>query len=168
MRQELEIHGAFVSGDLEALQRILGHPRGFPNTPLPPGLGESCLDYAIGHSPLPFIRGLLECGADPDYAHAGGFPSLLAALSTERADRYEILSLLIDHGADLQQRGISDYTPLHYAAARDDARAVELLLARGADPEARTRIDEGATPLEEAQLLGCERAARALGAAGTK
>lgn len=162
MRQEMEIHAAFVRGDLEGLQRALGHPRGFPNTPLPPGLGEHCLAYAIGHSPVAFIRALLERGADPNYADAGGFPSLMAALSSERADKYEILGLLLEYGAAVRQRGINDYTPLHYAAARDDAKAVELLLVHGADPDARTRIDEFATPLEEAEHLGCTEAARVL------
>lgn len=39
------------------------------------------------------------------------------------------------------------------AATRNDARAVELLLAHGADPAARTRIDELTTPLAEAERL---------------
>ena len=63
---------------------------------------------------------------------------------------------------------MNDYTPLHYAAARDDARAVELLLAHGADPDARTRIDDRAKPLEEAERLGSTRAARVLRVGGTK
>lgn len=162
MRHAIEIHAAFVNGDLAGLQRALGDPPAFPDAALPPGVGEHCLEYAIYHSPLAFIRTLLERGADPNYAHAGGFPSLLAALSTDRPDRYEILELLLEHGADVQQRGVNDHTPLHHAAARDDAVAVRLLLARGADPHARTRVDDLATPLEEAERLGCARAARAL------
>jgi uncharacterized protein len=43
---------------------------------------------------------------------------------------------------------------LHYAVARNDARAVELLLAFGADPDARTNIDDYATPLQEAENAG--------------
>jgi ankyrin repeat protein len=57
---------------------------------------------------------------------------------------------------------VNDYTPLHHAAARDDAEAVLLLLAHGADPSARTRIDDRTTPLEEAERGGCSRAAAAL------
>jgi uncharacterized protein len=37
-----------------------------------------------------------------------------------------------------------------------------LLLAHGADPHARTRIDHCATPLEEAERLGRSAAARIL------
>ena len=47
-----------------------------------------------------------------------------------------------------------DYTPLHHAASRDDAIAVTMLLDRGADPTARTRIDNYGTPLEEAEQFG--------------
>ena len=57
---------------------------------------------------------------------------------------------------------MNDWTPLHHAAATDDVRAIELLLAHGADPNARTRIDDHATPLAEAEHLGRTEAARIL------
>jgi ankyrin repeat protein len=83
-------------------------------------------------------------------------------LSSARADKYEIIELLLASGADIQQRGINDWTPLHYAAANDDVEAMERLLAHGADPAARTTIDHCATPLEEAAHLGRTEALRAL------
>ena len=158
----IAIHEAYRRGDLEALRAALGNPPDFPNCRGPQALGEIILEYAIYHSPLPFVRALLELAADPNYQDHAGFPSLIAALSSERADRYQIIELLLSFGADIQQRGVDDYTPLHYAAAADDLRAIELLLAHGADPEARTRIDDHATPLEEAQLLGRSKAAQTL------
>jgi uncharacterized protein len=57
---------------------------------------------------------------------------------------------------------LNDWTPLHYADSLDDPAAIELLLAHGADAEARTRIDDYATPLEEAEILNRRRAAEAL------
>ena len=82
------------------------------------GGGEIILEYAIYHSPLAFIRRLLELGADPNYGDHAGFPSLIAALSCgARKDRDEILELLLANGADIQQRGMNDYTPLHTALA---------------------------------------------------
>ena len=132
-------------------------------------MGEIILEYAIYHSPLFFIRELLELGADPNYGDHAGFPSLIAALSAaERPDMYEILELLLSSGADVQQRGHNDYTPLHYAAAMEDIRAMELLLAHGADLNARTRIDDYATPLEEMEILGREKAAAFLRKAAEK
>jgi len=62
--------------------------------------------------------------------------------------------LLLDHGADVGQRGVNDYTPLHLAAAQGDLEMVELLLAHGADPNEITRIDDYETALEVAAAGG--------------
>jgi len=162
MSDAILIHEAYRRGDLEALKTLLGDPPHFPNCRGPVGTGEIVLEYAIYHSPLSFVRALLELGADPNYGDHAGFPALIAALSTDRADRYELLELLLAFGADLQQCGLNDWTPLHHAAANDDVEGIKLLLARGADPTARTRIDDFSTPLEEAERLGRIDAARLL------
>ncbi len=157
------IHEAFKRGDLETLRALLGNPPDFPNCRGPRGVGEIILEYAIYWSPLPFIRSLLELGANPNYPDHAGFPSLIAALSTQRTDKLEVIELLVSFGADIKARGVNDYTPLHYAASLDDVRAVELLLRHGADPQARTTIDDYETPLELAVRYGKARAADALG-----
>jgi len=158
----MALHQAYRRGDLAALRAALGDPPDFPNVCNPPGFEAGCLEYAIYHSPLVFVRTLLELGAEPSYPDDAGFPCLIAALSTGRPDRLAIVELLLAHGADIEQRGINDHTPLHYVAASDDVQAIELLLAHGADPGARTRIDDCATPLEEARMLGRQVAAEAL------
>jgi uncharacterized protein len=61
------IDAAFRAGDFEGLRDALGSPDGFPDVNGPITIGH-CLEYAIYHSPLPFIRLLLERGADPNYA----------------------------------------------------------------------------------------------------
>jgi uncharacterized protein len=156
------IHEAYKRGDLEALKELLGNPPNFPNCRGPQGMGEIILEYAIYWSPLEFIQKLLEIGADPNYGGHAGFPSLIATLSTDRADKIEILKLLLSSGADVQQRGVNGYTPLHYAAALNDPKAVELLLVHGADPNARTNVDDFSTPLEEAVQGGHADAVAAL------
>jgi ankyrin repeat protein len=162
MHDALAIHDAYKRGDLEGLRSLLGDPPDFPNGPGLAGAGEIILEYAIYHSRLPFIRTLLELGADPNYKDHAGFPSPIAALSSGRADRYEIFRLLLAFGADVQARGFNDWTPLHHAAATDDLDGIRLLMAHGADPDARTRIDHFATPLEEAEQLGHAAAVRLL------
>lgn len=162
MSNAIAIHEAYKKGDLEALKAALGDPPDFPNCRGPMGVGEIVLEYAIYHSPLRFIRALLELGADPNYGDHAGFPSLIAALSSARKDRYAVIELLLDFGADIQQRGVNGYTPLHYAAATRDLQGIELLIARGADPDARTDVDDFATPLEEAKILGLTEVVEAL------
>jgi ankyrin repeat protein len=155
------IDAAFRTGDFEGLRAALGSPAGFPDVSGPMTIGH-CLEYAIYHSPLSFIRVLLERGADPNYGDHTGFPSLIAALacvrsapgSPARADAHEILELLLAAGADPNQRGVNDYTPLHWAAGEGDERALRLLLAHGADATARTRIDDCETPREVAASAG--------------
>ncbi|MDH5774635.1 MAG: ankyrin repeat domain-containing protein [Nitrospirota bacterium] len=160
----LSVHDAFVRGDLEGLKNALGCPEDFPNNPVPweLAIGDHVLEYAIYHSPMSFIRGLLELGADPNYEAPAGFPSLIAAISSTRKDRAEMIDLLLSFGADLQQRGVNDYTPLHDAVSRQDQQVVVLLLSRRADAFARTRIDAYATPIEEANILGLTETATLL------
>jgi ankyrin repeat protein len=162
MCDPIAIDDAYKRGDLAALKAALGDPPGFPNCRGPAGVGEIVLEFAIYHSPLAFVQTLLELGAEANYADHAGFPSLIAALSTDRGDRYEIVEMLLSFGADIQDRGINGYTPLHYAASLDDPKAVELLMAHGADPGAKTDVDDFNTPLEEAELLGRSNAAETL------
>jgi len=82
------------------------------------------------------------------------FLRLIAALDRDRDDKHDVLGLLLSFGADPQQRGINDWTPLHCAVVKRDLKALALFLAHGADPNARTRIDDGATPLEDAERIG--------------
>jgi hypothetical protein len=155
------IHEAFRQGDLAALRTAVDDPVLVPNGRMPGTIG-SCLVYAIYHSPLPFIRTLLEIGADPNAPVDDGFPPLIAALSctreapgaTKRSDVADVLRLLLTSGADPNQRGINDYAPLHMAVAERNLLAVQILLEAGADPSLRTRID------------ACETAGEMAGSAG--
>ena len=166
------IDEAIKSGDLEALGGAVEDPGRILDVSLHEAIG-SCLEYAIYHAPSSFIRQILELGADPNPADHAGFPPLIAALScsrphagsTARSDVLEILELLLRAGADPDQRGLNDYTPLHMAVAEGNAGAVVLLLAHGADPALRTRIDDLETPREIAEALGNAELAALLAAA---
>ena len=151
------IDAAFRAGDLAAVE----DPHAVPNGPMPLAIGP-CLEYAIYHSPLSFIRTLLEIGADPNPEDRIGFPPLIAALSCSRSQPgaparpnvAHILRLLLTFRADPTQRGINDYTAMHMAVAERNAVAVAILLEAGADPRLRTRIDECETPREMAEGMG--------------
>jgi ankyrin repeat protein len=154
------IDDAFRRGDLDALRGAVDDPALVPNGQMPLTIG-TCLVYAIYHSPLPFIRTLLEIGADPNAPVHDGFPPLIAALScsrdapgARRTDVNEIIRVLLSFKADVHQRGINDYTPLHMAVAERNIAAIHVLLESGADRDLRTRIDECQTPLEMARAIG--------------
>jgi ankyrin repeat protein len=168
-KQFLQIDAAFKTGDLNALRAAVDDPAVVPNGRMPETIGP-CLVYAIYHSPLAFIRTLLETGADPNAPADDGFPPLIAALScardmpgkTGRPDVADVLRLLLSFGADPNQRGINDYTPLHMAVAERHLLAVQILLDGGADPDLRTRIDSCETPVEMAKGAGLEDIAAVL------
>ncbi|MCK1293042.1 hypothetical protein [Bradyrhizobium sp. 30] len=75
-------------------------------------------------------------------------------ISTLRADRMDLLRLLRALGADAQQRGLSDWTPPHYAVSLDDGDAVEPLFENGPDVEARIRIDDCVRPVQLTESCG--------------
>ena len=72
---------------------------------------------------------------------AKGTPMHAAAI----AGYVDVLSLLFEHGADLEGRNDYDRTPLHEASYNGKIDAQQCLLDRGADIDARDNID--CTPL---------------------
>jgi ankyrin repeat protein len=149
------VDDAFKAGNFDALGVALGgSARWFDERmPFELGLGHP-LEYAIYWSPVPFVSALLDAGSNPNYEDNAGFPSIIAALSTERPDRLELIHILLQHGADPNMRGVNDWTPLHHAVSRRDAEAIRLLLHSGANPSLRTRIDDYETALEGAERAG--------------
>lgn len=166
-----KIDAAFHAGDLDALRAAVDDPAIIPNGPMPIDIGP-CLVYAVYHSPLAFIRTLLDIGADPNPEGHDGFPPLIAALSCSnprpgtfgRRDVPDVIKLLLDYRSDPNQRGINDYTPLHMAVAERNLPAIRVLLAGGADPRLRTRIDDVETPRQMAEKAGLTEIAAALAA----
>jgi len=71
-----------------------------------------------------------------------------------------VIARLLDAGADPNQRGINDWTALMMAVVETNVEAVRLLLARGADPALRTRIDDYETALDIAKAGAIRRPER--------
>ncbi len=88
---------------------------------------------------------------------AGETPLMLAALH----GRLDWMRRLVERGAAIDREG---WSPLHYAAAGPEPRAVALLLDRGAAIDARS--PNGTTPLMMAARYGAEASASLLLAGG--
>ena len=86
----------------------------------------------------------------------------LVALRAALGEPDNVPKLLLSFGADPDQRGLNDYTPLHMAVSERSPEALKLLLASGANPTLRTRIDDYETPREMAEKAGMSEIAALL------
>jgi hypothetical protein len=129
--------------------------------------GETPLLRAAYSGHAGIVRRLLEHGAAPEARDGSGNAALnLVSWSDDAADRLGCAAALLDHGADVNVRGMHGATPLIDAAMRDRARMIALLAARGADLEARDAL--GYTALQRATQNRYEDSVRALLAAGAR
>ncbi|MGH7481897.1 MAG: ankyrin repeat domain-containing protein, partial [Longimicrobiales bacterium] len=162
-----EFKRAFDARDAGAVRGLLErHPdaRALIDAPLFP-FDSPALVCVAGGNDLALVDVLLELGADPNRRSdwwAGGFHALhsargdvadrlLAAGATPDAcaaanlDRLDLLRRILDDDpARVHERGGDGQTPLHFARSRP---VVDLLLERGADPDARD-VDHRATPAQ--------------------
>lgn len=163
MRRSIALERALRAGDLDAARDALAEPDAFPNS-VDSYTGSTVLRLALFDAPVTTVTTLLAAGADPSFEALDGFPSvLLVLLHRDDADeRRALVVALLARGADPDARGINDWTGLHVAAARGDEDMVRLLLDAGADPGARTRIDDLTTPADEADAAGHHDLARML------
>ncbi len=115
-------------------------------------IGDSILIYAIYHGPKSLVNDLLALGAAACPDVNDGFPPMVALMSTQRDDKYELIQTLADAGANVDEPGVNDQTALSWAIGQGDAEGVQLLLLLGADPHRRTRIDDRTSPLDEAEV----------------
>lgn len=143
--------------------RLLLEAGADPNRPGPNGL--SPLDLAVAVEDPRIVALLLKAGASPNpnpnpqanlpqpdraaIAPAAEGPALWQAV--RRGDR-DVVSLLLDHGADANAPTGTGVTMLHEAVRRRDRDIVALLVDAGADATARDA--SGRTPLDDAVALG--------------
>lgn len=142
-----------LTDDVAAFEMVKAKVPKFPNG-TDTFLGRHWLTNAIGSCSLASVQWIIEQNVDLDYCDAEGATAFSASIDRSRGDRYEILKMLISAGADVNIKGMNTYTPLHLATRRSDMKAIDILLAAGADPTIITDIDNYATPEEEARICG--------------
>jgi uncharacterized protein len=161
MRAYIDLERALREGDVARARAALGDPPGFSSVN-DPYTRTPLLALALSWAPVEVVEELLALGADPNFEALDGFPALVGLILSERDDRHVLFELVLEAGADVDRRGIDDWTPLHAAAAQDDPELVCGLLRAGADAAECTTIDDLETPLELALRSGRLRAAAAL------
>src|SRR5512138_224178 len=146
------------SGDIDAWEKLAQELQDFPEG-VDGLVHRRWIINAIDSGSLACVRWMIKRGVELGFRDEEGYTPLHAAIESSKDNKYELLQLLLSADAPVNLKGINDWTPAHMAAARDDVKALRLLVQFGADLSIRTEIDEYATPLEEAQNLGKSNAA---------
>jgi len=159
------------SGSLNSLQfiKMLVQQGADANARLKTGKGGSGLFNKLGATPLlmaawtadvPYLRLLVELGADPLRANADHCPPLLVAcglgvgsdaaneVAGDEAEVLEAAQLLLKLGADVNAVDANGETAMHAAALKNLPRVVQFLADNGAKVEIWNRKNKyGWTPL---------------------
>ncbi len=132
------LHSSAQAGHVELVRWLLDNDatidgrtkpqRGYPGA-------ETALFLAVTARRIPVVKLLLERGANPNLKSSDTISALGEA--TKHGNK-ALMSLLIDHGANLNPGG--DFSPLSTAVSMRDLDAAKLLIERGA------RIDEKVLP----------------------
>ena len=96
------------------------------------------------HKSLSLIKRILDAGADPNKEI---YPELNAMLVAASLNNTEVMSLLVEYGADVHKFvGPAGKSAIHLAAANGNAEALKFLLRKGVSPDHRLPSING-TPL---------------------
>ncbi|TDH14926.1 hypothetical protein EPR50_G00025900 [Perca flavescens] len=96
----------------------------------------SLLHYTVASGDVESVEHVLRLGAEVNCMTARGYTPLIIAVVHRL---YDIISLLLEHGAAAAQGDEDQWTALHFAAQNGDDRTVRLLLDKGAVADAREK-----------------------------
>ena len=145
-----ELADAAMAGDAESVRRLLTEDRSLAGEYTDEGWTAL---HLAGSAEIAAL--LLDAGADINarnlHKEFGPGNSPLSAAVYQ--DRHEVVKLLIERGADLNQGDNAGWTPLHLAAANGRLETARMLLEAGASTNVRTEEAIGLrwankTPLE--------------------
>jgi ankyrin repeat protein len=119
--------------------------------------GSTPLDWAASFAQTDVLKLLIRRGARASVVDKyGNTPLISAACECAAAtmnSAYQVVKILLDHGANVNARNYDGMTPLMMASGMTgDAAVLELLLKNGADPKAKDH--KGQTALSLAKQSG--------------
>jgi ankyrin repeat protein len=174
------LHWAAHRDDVELVDRLL---RAGARVNRTNDYGASPMSEAATVGNVVVMQKLLDAGADVESPNADGQTALMIVA---RTNNVAAARLLIGKGANVNRaEQWRQQTPLIWAAAQSQSDMVKELLARGADPNARSIVNAwerqvtgepraihrpagGLTPLLYAARQGCLECAKSLVASGAK
>jgi ankyrin repeat protein len=121
-------------------------------------IGRRWVTNAIDAGSMACVEWMIARRVELRFRDEEGYTVIHSALKRKAPDRQRVLEMLLKAGADVNARGVNDWTPAHMAAVGGDVEALQILIKHGADLSARTNIDDYATPVEEARVMGAGRA----------
>jgi ankyrin repeat protein len=155
---DLDIFEAAVTGRADLVRSHLARDSGLARAWSPDGY--TALHYPAFFGGVDVAEALLAAGADVEAVsrNAMGARPLHSAAAGRHLD---VSRLLIERSADVNASQHGGFMPLHQAAQHGDGELAEVLLAAGADRDAR--LDDGRTAADIALEAGHEGLADRLG-----
>jgi uncharacterized protein len=138
---QLEIHDAAAAGQLARVKELVASNPALAKAFSPDGFPVVALAAVFGHFDV--TRYLAEHGADINAAatNGSGYNALTGSVTSGHT---EIVSWLLEKGANPNYRYGPSYTPLLAAAANGRLDILKLLLAQGADLKATSNDGKSA------------------------
>ena len=172
LRGDAVVVDALLAAGADANARVMRGSEGRRNSP------DYVLEHdVVGATPLwlaahfsepTIMRNLIEHGADASFAMTNGTTALHAATAARRRQEpgltanaagnerrvFDVVTIALDYGTDIEAMDEKGNTALHVAASRGLDTVVELLVGQGADLSAQNA--DGKTPLALATGRGGE------------
>lgn len=137
------IHIPAGEGDLERVRAEIDGGKDVNSKDI---AGQTALMYASEQGRLEVVKYLVENGADVNVqsgVHGRGTALIYASI----ANRIAVMEYLLDHKADINATTHFEETALHWAAAKGQLKAVNLLIMKNADTELKNKAGKTALDL---------------------
>jgi ankyrin repeat protein len=146
------LHRAVDCGDVQQVRKLLASGENVntvvrSNEQASPDWGQTPLHFAARDGNADIAGLLIQAGADVNAQDDRGVTPLHRA-----NENPQMIALLCDAGAKVNMADATGRTPLHWAARAQNSAALDQLVARRVDPNARDR--DGRTPLFDAAATG--------------